>query len=327
MRPDLSLVLLLVLSGAGQGVFIFLVIFDLLSQLTGGLPSYIFYTLGAASALLSIVGMTASMTHLGNPQRGYKAILKWKSSWLSREALSMGAFISSLILYLAAYALALSTDSRLIIGFVGILSAFALYLSSAMLYVKIRFIKEWSNEFTVINFMLFGVTSGGAVIYAIFSAFNLNSQLFINFLIFLTIVSMASKTLTYIFNSSIYTPYNTKHALNINSANINLISTGTSYEHYNTKEYSFNISPQSVKIQQTAVFLLAFILPLCIWIFYAMSSKLPNPLLAIAAMASMFAGLVIERKLFFIQGNHLQNIYYSNFKNNNMPNPILSRQK
>jgi DMSO reductase anchor subunit len=328
MHPEISLVLLLVLAGAGQGIFIFLVLLDMLFQLSGGMPAPLIYISGISSLLLTGAGMAASMFHLGNPQRGWKAILKWKSSWLSREALFMGLFSGSALLYLAAFYAGLPFQMRFLIGLIGIFNALGLYLSSAMLYAKIRFIREWSNVFTVMNFILMGTVSGGAVMFAILRAYGISIPIFNYLLILIAIASMTSKFLTYRYNAKLYMPVRAKHALALNDPDIRLMSTGTSYDHYNTKEYYHPMSQEQSGRQQAFVVVSSFIIPIGLWIFINGNPELHiGALLAIAAAVSVIAGLMIERRLFFIQGNHIQNLYYEKFKYNDAKNPILSRAK
>lgn len=328
MHPEISLVLLLVLSGVGQGIFIFLVLLDMLFQLSGGIPPEIVYTAGLSSLLFAGIGMAASMFHLGNPQRGWKAIIKWKESWLSKEAVFMGLFTGSVVLYLISFYLSIPTTIRMLLGFTGMLSALGLYISSAMLYAKIRFIREWSNAFTVLNFILLGLISGGAVALAILQLFDVIFPLFNYLIILLGITALISKLLAYKFNASIYAPIRTKHAIAINDPNIRLMSTGTSYEHYNTEEYYYPISKNKMNLQQTFVLSTSFIFPIILWLFINANPNLNiNVLLSVIAAISVISGLIAERRLFFIQGNHIQNLYYERFRYSKAKNPVLSRRK
>jgi Fe-S-cluster-containing dehydrogenase component/DMSO reductase anchor subunit len=55
---------------------------------------------------LGYAGLSASLFHLGRPHLAYRAILGWRHSWLSREVLAFGAFISLATLSVAALVLA-----------------------------------------------------------------------------------------------------------------------------------------------------------------------------------------------------------------------------
>jgi formate dehydrogenase iron-sulfur subunit len=55
---------------------------------------------------IGYAGLTASLFHLGRPHLAYRAILGWRHSWLSREVLAFGAFISLATLFVLAQAFA-----------------------------------------------------------------------------------------------------------------------------------------------------------------------------------------------------------------------------
>ncbi|MDR3637754.1 MAG: dimethyl sulfoxide reductase anchor subunit [Isosphaeraceae bacterium] len=79
------LVVMLVLTQAAAGGFLA----DFLSRVTGqgshwGLP--------ALSVALGLVGIAASVLHLGRPLYAYRAIVGLRHSWLSREVLAFGLF-------------------------------------------------------------------------------------------------------------------------------------------------------------------------------------------------------------------------------------------
>ena len=327
MRPDLSLILLTVLAGVGQGLFIFLVVLDSFA-LTGALPASFSYATVILSLILPSIGMVASTFHLGNPQIGYKALKMWKSSWLTREIILLPAFLGFAVLYLYCLYTDQSTPARLVIGYLGIFSSLGLYLSSAMLYAAIQYIKEWANPFTVFNFILLGLTSGGALCLALIHLTGLSAEIsepVTTVLIALGGLSLVSKFLAYRHNETLYVSWNLKNALGINDPNIRMIETGAAYDHYNTTEYHYPMSEKQNQAQQTIVLIATFIVPIAIWLFGPM---LNNPsvynALTLLAVMLMIGGLLLERKLFFTQGNHLQNIYYGNFRMKSAKNPILS---
>ena len=107
MHPELSLVLLTVLAGAGQGIFIIIVALDALLYNTG-IPQGYVLTSVLISIIFQIAGIITSTSHLGNPQRGWRAALMFKHSWLSREVITLSlsvafAFIYLVLSYYGAY--------------------------------------------------------------------------------------------------------------------------------------------------------------------------------------------------------------------------------
>ncbi len=328
MRPERSLVLLLVLAGAGQGIFIFLAAMGvIIPHLMDGAHPEVIYSLGISSLAFTLAGMAASLFHLGNPLRGWKAVIRWQSSWLSREALFMGLFSGCAALYPLVYFLNAPYGVRALIGIVGICAAFALYIASAMLYARIRFVREWSNKLTITNFVFFGFTSGGAVTYAILCLQGVNYIHLRGIMILLAAGSLILKTLAFVFNKTVYVPTDIKNALVMNDPDIRLMSTGTSYEHYNTKEYSSGLTDAQVRSIQLKSLFAAFIIPMILWMAMPLGAGALGSMFAVLAAVAMIAGLLMERRLFFIQGNHLQNLYYARFRGNDARNPLLSKAK
>lgn len=87
-KPHLPLVVLLVTSQLSVGVFALLAA---LAVLPGALPS------GASSALVlaalaAIVGLLAAPLHLGRPLYAFRAFIGFRTSWMSREAVFLGAY-------------------------------------------------------------------------------------------------------------------------------------------------------------------------------------------------------------------------------------------
>ncbi len=68
-----------------------------------------------------------------------------------------------------------------------------------------------------------------------------------------------------------------------------------------------------------------FILPIIIlMVGYMPLMKGESGSLLIVALLSMLAGGLAERWLFFVEGNHVQNLFYDNFPVAPQKNPILS---
>ncbi len=85
------LVLMLVLTQLCVGAFLV----SSLIQLTSRLPAVslaIALTTNIVALVLGMCGLTASLFHLGRPHLFFRAVLGWRKSWLSREAIVFGGF-------------------------------------------------------------------------------------------------------------------------------------------------------------------------------------------------------------------------------------------
>ena len=330
MHPEMSLVFLTVLAGAGQGLFILFIVLDFFMP---GVFSHLLMLLTCGVALiLQFSGMAASFFHLGNAQKGWKAILKWDQSWLSREVIFLSMFVGLLMLYVLSFYVGLTVEISRLIGFAGLVAAVGFFISSSMVYASVRFIKEWANAYTPINFSLLSLLTGGAILYALSNLTQEKNSVLTqlnHFLFYFTFFALVFKVLAFRYNETTYASVKTKNALGMNDTDIRLMDTGAAYDHYNTLEYKHHIAPAMKKFQERLVLLLTFILPLIVWFTFEQQLSIPftGGALSLLAAISILIGVIIERRLFFIEGNHVQNLYYGNFVFKNIKNPILSKAK
>ena len=102
MHPAVSVILLTTLLGVGQGLFLALYTDQLYSavNLLPGQDSERFYALGSGLAMLFLLGgLGASFFHLGHPERAWRAITRWRTSWLSREVIVLPAVMFLVAVY------------------------------------------------------------------------------------------------------------------------------------------------------------------------------------------------------------------------------------
>src|SRR5512135_40190 len=173
MKPAFSVIFLTTLLGAGQGLFLALFTHQSYA-LFGILPmqSDAFYGYGSVLALLFLGGgLIASFFHLGRPERAWRSATQWRTSWLSREVIVLPAFMGVVFLYGASHLTGyhpevvtlptgLVIDLSAVIGVVGTLLAFALFVCTGMIYACLRFLREWHSPLTIINYILLGGSSG-----------------------------------------------------------------------------------------------------------------------------------------------------------------------
>jgi Fe-S-cluster-containing dehydrogenase component/DMSO reductase anchor subunit len=122
--------------------------------------------LGGAGVLL-LLGLTASVLHLGQPLKAWRAFLGWRRSWLSREILALNLFAAALVAALAVAWIPVPAPMRWIgLGAAGASGLLAV-LASAMVYIDTRR-PVWNASAT---FLQFGGTT--LLLGAAFTAFLL----------------------------------------------------------------------------------------------------------------------------------------------------------
>lgn len=162
MNPAFSVIFLTTASGAGYGMLVWLGVLDAL----GLLPADRWF--GAVAALLALAlsaaGLLASLLHLGHPERAWRAISQWRSSWLSREG------VLGLITNLPALAFAIAWwlgGPTVVLGLLGALCGLATVCSQAMIYATLKPIRQWHNRLVLPNFLLLSLFSGAVWLAAV----------------------------------------------------------------------------------------------------------------------------------------------------------------
>ncbi len=152
MYPAPSIIAFTILAGLGYGLA-FVLGFNLLA------PT-VWSTRIAHVAALSLIsaGLLASTLHLGNPQRAWRALSQWRSSWLSREGvLAIATFAPLLVSGWASI-----VDGRYIAmaGLAGSAGCAATVFCTSMIYASLRSIDAWRTGWTTVCFLLFSLAGG-----------------------------------------------------------------------------------------------------------------------------------------------------------------------
>jgi len=161
LHPAPSIILFTTLSGLGYG---------LAAMLGLGLldPAHIATKVGHLLALALIAaGLLSSTAHLGNPQRAWRALSQWRSSWLSREGvMAIATFIP--LTWLAWLAV---IESRYVSlpGLLGTAMSAGTVICTAMIYASLRSVQAWNTRLTPACFLLFSA-AGGLVLTAFLAA-------------------------------------------------------------------------------------------------------------------------------------------------------------
>jgi len=322
VHPQFSVLFLTTLIGAGQGLFVALVVVE-----TGALFELLppphrpwFYFYGSLIAFLFTgAGLLASFFHLGRPERAWRSAARWRTSWLSREVIVLPAFMGAALLYPIAHFLhlgeALATlpsgatiDATLIIGLAGVILAFALFVCTGMIYACVAFLREWATPLTVVNFVLLGCASGFtlAAAYATASAPAL-VRLLATFALILTLLGFTGRVAALARNARLRPKSTLQTAVGIKHPRIVQKSQGFMGGSFNTREFFHGRSRSFVRSVKWLFLLGAFALPALL--LAAGLAGAPRVAIVVA-FGIQYVGLLAERWYFFAQSNHPQNLYY-----------------
>jgi DMSO reductase anchor subunit len=322
MHPAISVILLTTLIGVGQGLFLALYTGQVysLAHLLEPQDSRSFYAVGSALALAFLAaGLVASFFHLGHPERAWRSIARWRSSWLSREVIVLPlamllVFLYGLVHYLGwtrplfTVADTLPVDLTLIIGALATLATFALFVCTGMIYASIRFLQEWHSSLTIINFTLLGGASG-FMLAAAFSAF-IGVELvgfYGTWAVILTATALFTRGASLLRNQRLRPKSSLQSAIGVRHTRIRQIAQGAMGGSFNTREFFHHRPDRVVRVARLAFLVLVFPAPV---LLLGAAWGLSSGSLPILAFLTQYAGLLIERWYFFVEARHPQNLYY-----------------
>ena len=322
MHPAFSVIFLTTLIGVGQGLFLALYtgqVYALANLLPPQDPQS-FYGIGSAVALLFLIGgLAASFFHLGRPERAWRAAACWRTSWLSREVIILPAVMGLVFLYGLIHWMGwtapwftvaghLPVDASLVVGLLGTLATFLLFVSTAMIYASLKFLQEWHSPLTVFNFTLFGGASG-FTLAAAFSAWE-GTELVIfygTWAVILTLAAAVTRGWSLLRNRRLRPKSTPQTAIGVRHNKVTQLAQGAMGGSFNTREFFHHKTRLMIRAIRYGFLTLVFPVPVVLLgAAYATSSEV----LPLIAFVAQYAGLLAERWYFFAEANHPQNIYY-----------------
>lgn len=311
MHPGFSVIFLTTLIGAGQGLFLCLYATDLVAVLrpaaTPQSPG--FFLAGSLLALaFTALGAVASLFHLGHPERAWRAMTMWRTSWLSREGIALLSFMAFLALYGLGHLL--SWPATLLLGGIASVLCLGLFICTGMIYACIRFLQEWASPLTVINYLVLGCASGLtlASAFAGFAAQELAPVYTVAALGF-TLLGLITRSASLIRNSRIKHKSTLQSAIGIHHPRIVQKSQGFMGGSYNTREFFNGRSLAFLRNIKKIFLVVAFLLPMLLLLISLNLGQTSAALLS-AIFVLQYLGLIAERWFFFAQSRHPQNLYY-----------------
>jgi DMSO reductase anchor subunit len=308
MHPGFSVIFLTTLIGAGQGLFLALYGADLAAALhVIAPPGRGFFVLGVLLSLaFTGAGAVASLFHLGHPERAWRAMAMWRTSWLSREGIALPSFMLVVSLYGLAHWFEWS--AALAIGALATVLCLALFVCTGMIYACIKFLQEWASPLTVVNYAVLGCASGFTLASA-FAAFTADRLVlaYITAAMAFTLLGLFTRGASLLRNSRLKPKSTLQSATGIRHPRIVQKSQGFMGGSYNTREFFHGRSMIFLRSIKWIFLVLAFALPLLLLGF---SLNQVSAALLCLAFVVQYTGLIAERWFFFAQSRHPQNLYY-----------------
>ena len=308
MKPAWSVIFLTTLIGAGQGLFLAMAGVEAAASvgMMAAVAADFFVTGSFFATLLLVCGLGASFLHLGHPERAWRAIVMWRTSWLSREVIVLPAFIAAVIAY--GYAHAQGWNCTGWIAAAGVLLCFALFVCTAMIYSCLKFLQEWHTPLTCVNFFFLGAASGTLLAAALAAtAWPLIVPRLALAAAVLIAAGAVTRSLSLVRNARLRPKSTVQSATGIANLKIVQKAQGAMGGSFNTREFFHGRSTAALRLVKWFFLLAVFVLPLAM-ILLALEQGRSQWLVVVFGL--QYAGLLAERWFFFAQARHPQNLYY-----------------
>jgi sulfite dehydrogenase (quinone) subunit SoeC len=303
MNPAWSVIVFTTVVGAAQGLVVVLALAALAAHAVA--PGFVEASLLLAEAML-VVGLGASFAHLGRPERAWRAAMMWRTSWLSREVIALPAFMGVVALWWLVLRAGVTSA---VLPLAAIVMAALLWYCTSMIYACLRFIQEWAQPLTLVNFTLTGLSSGLVLACAAGAVSGEHDLLRAGApaALAVTIAAFATRALAIRRNTALQPRSTLQSATGIRSPRLVQVSMGMSAGSFNTREFFHGASRRALRHIRHAALLAGFALPALLLLWGVAGGSAAAFVLALLVQAP---GLLADRWFFFAQARHPQNLYY-----------------
>jgi DMSO reductase anchor subunit len=302
VHPAGSIIVFTTLSGMGLGLIALLSV-GALPPGSGG------FVAGALLALaLTGGGLLSSLLHLGHPERAWRALSQWRSSWLSREGVLA---IATLAVFATLSSAVVLLDRWLWpVGVVCSVLAIATVYATAMIYGSLRAVPTWFHPLTPASYLAFS-GAGGALLAALLARIAGGPGAALEALALVLLVAAWGIKLLWWRRalSSGFGPSTPETATGLGAlGRVRLFQPPHEGPNYLTREMIHRVGRRhAVRLRRIALVAGAAV-PIAT-VALSLAAGGLWPLLLVGALAHVL-GLLAERWLFFAEAKHVVGLYY-----------------
>jgi sulfite dehydrogenase (quinone) subunit SoeC len=311
MHPAYSVILFTTASGAGYGLLIWLAIAVALNLVPRD-PTLGFFGLGLAIALVT-TGLLSSTLHLGRPERAWRALSQWRSSWLSREG------IAAILTYIPIAALGFAwvfgewAPGQLAAG--AILSAPCALVTvwcTGMIYASLPTIRAWYQPLVAPVYVALALTTGGMLVILLLALFGYELRwAAIGTLLALALGAILKRLYWTAIDTAAKT-YTAESATGLGRyGTVRPLDPPHTQPNFVMREMGYQVARRHAERLRQLSMALLFLLPIAAGLLLLLN--LPTALqIAIATVStlSIAAGVLTERWLFFAEAEHVVMVFY-----------------
>lgn len=310
MHPAFSVIFFTTASGAGYGLLALLGVFGAL----GILPAERWFgvvAFGTGFALV-IAGLLSSTFHLGHPERAWRAMTQWRSSWLSREGVMAVLTYIPTGLHAIGWVYLERTDGIFAaLGLAGAALCVVTVYCTAMIYASLNSIPRWANPWVPAAYLLLALATGALFLMLLTHLFAVNATP-IDVTAALSVLFAAAVKLAYWRSIRRDGGSTAASATGLGKPGlVRLLDAPHTESNYLLQEMGYRIARKHAARLRIIAALTLFAVPVALVLAMIASGAAPVTMaLAAIAAASAVIGILTERWLFFAEAKHTVTLYY-----------------
>lgn len=311
MHPALSVILFTTASGAGYGMLLWIAAY----AAAGWIPADRWIGVcGFGWALLLVTGgLVSSTMHLGHPERAWRAMSQWRSSWLSREGVAAVATYVPVGVFAIGWVFLERHDGLwMLAGLVGAVMALVTVWCTGKIYSSLKTIRQWDHVLTAPVYIALAVMTGALWVAALAGTWGQwHDEM--GWVALATIVFSALLKTRYwaaIDGGTSRTTPETATGLGA-IGKVRLLEAPTTSESYVMREMGFKVARKHAEKLRRIALLAGFALPAVLTLLAVVTADatLSAVAMVLAALAGS-AGVLVERWLFFAEARHIVTLYF-----------------
>lgn len=310
MHPAASVIFFTTASGAGYGLLFLLGI-----AAAAGIadPSRSFGVVALALSLgLITAGLISSTAHLGHPERAWRAMSQWRSSWLSREGVA--AVLTFVPAGLFAIGWVFLEEVRGIWGLFGVLSALgaiATVYCTGQIYGSLVTIRSWHNPLVVPGYLILGLYTGALLMATLTAGFGGSADMFTWLALISGILAGAIKLVYWGDIDRSKGPSTSGTATGLGDlGRVRLFEAPTTSESYVMREMGYRIGRKHAEKLRKIALALGFAAPIALLLIAVVAGGTMAVVPVMLAAVLGCIGVIVERWLFFAEAKHVVTLYH-----------------
>ena len=310
MHPAYSVILFTTASGAGYGLLVWLAAYRLLGLVPAD-PTLGLFGIGGGFVLITL-GLLSSTAHLGRPERSWRAVTQWRSSWLSREGIAaLLAYVPIGLLGIGWGIFGWSGISMGLVALCVITLSLAAVWCTGMIYASLRTIPQWHQPLTAPVYVALALATGGILANLVIEATGHGGRFALAVSLLAVLAASPVKVLYWRAIDAAPSPHTIEEATGLGHlGRVRTLDPPHTQENFVMREMGYRVGRTHASVLRAVSLVTLFLVPIIALTAALLAGRTLALGAGLIAMLSAALGVLVERWLFFAEARHLSMLYY-----------------